>query len=312
VFAVPGELLAIVRQTPADRYRKRRLEPLAGVETVHEIRIEHTGGLIRFVREGESWQGLAPERFAAASSRIGGVLLPLLQQLTVQEFVDPAAVGSGALGLDPPAVRVQALGPDGREAMDLSIGAAADGDAFYARLAGRPGVFTVGKLYAQFLSQPWYTHRQRQIAFFDLQDARKLIVWRDGTKYGYQRTVGDAWQMTDPQTVPADALALYKGPLSHKGLGDLRALAWVGTVADGLDKFGLDPAPMRVVVEFALPMAQGSRRILTRDFEVGAPMTFGKTQARYARLRGEDLVFLIDEAVVQLLLKDYSDPGALD
>jgi hypothetical protein len=313
LFAVPDALRKLLAREPAVSYRQRRLDPLAGMKALSEIRIDRPGGTVRLVHRADSWVGLAPRKFSADTGVMERLVL-LLERLQVERFADDLpGMSDEERGLQPPETVVRAYGVDRKEAVALRIGTPTDAGDYYAALPDTPDAFTISEIAGQFFNQPWYTFNNRQILYFGMRDVDRMTIRQPGeATVVYQRTVGDAWQMAEPRTVPADAIRLYTSLLSQDGLGNLRALAFVGTTEQDLDKFGLDRPYLSVVVEFSLPVAEGRTRDISRTIVVGDAVAVGEGKARYARLEDGDLVFLIDDAVVEMLLKDYSNPEALE
>lgn len=307
VFRVSDALRKLLGRLSVDRLREHRFDPLAAVQGLSEILIQHDDEALRLKSMGRFWRGVSPATFDVESAQLEG-LVRCIENLRAERFVTDDRQAPEAFGLDDPAVLVQMRDTEGHLCLELHVGEEAEEGRRYARLVGRPAVFTLPKETVLLLTQPWYTYHLRLICYFGLKDVKRLSLWREGQETRYQRTVGDAWQMALPKTVPADAMALYRGPLSKRGLGELRALAFVAAAsgAEELSKFGLDHPQLRVLVESALPEALGSHKTVTWDLEIGSPTVFGKERSFYARFRDRPLVFLVKGSVVEMLLRDYT------
>ncbi|MBN1257201.1 MAG: DUF4340 domain-containing protein [Planctomycetes bacterium] len=310
IFEVADGLRRAIATASVDSYRQKRLEPLADVEGFGEIQVEVSGTLLRLLRSETLWYGETPRKFPVDLEVLNQLVLEI-ENLTAISYINDQPETLAAYGLQNPWIRLRIIDLDGKECINLAIGQKAGQNGYYASLAGRSEIFTLSEDFSRLLARPWYVYHARQIAYFtDLKQPFALSIWHQGKdpqgppSVRYKRLQGHAWQMDLPETLPVDPMALYRGPLSDKGLGDLRAARFVGTAAEGLAKFGLDPPRLRVVVEYALFKEDLSKKTVC-DLEIGDPMD----NFYYARSRtfADDLIFEVDKALVEMLQADYAE-----
>jgi hypothetical protein len=150
VYTAPGLAIENFYVRP-DNFRERKL-PAVDVQKISLLRILRADLHLEIAdlpdRYDPSYQTsmlvLKPYRHAypAGPDSLKAYLKTLPPAFTIQDFVDePGALAS--LGLEPPVLDLE-LG-DGRSSLKLLIGKEASPTTFYARLSGKPGVFTLLK-----------------------------------------------------------------------------------------------------------------------------------------------------------------------
>jgi hypothetical protein len=277
---------------------------MATAQEIGEIVIENGDKTIKFQNKKIFWQCVTPETFFADVDLILGL---------IQQIRDLRAVGfaqSDKKSFSNPK-RILLYDKDGHIISGITIGGRYSRNSFYAKADGFSGDFVISPTLFRIVKMPWYKWSMRAICSFDLKDPVRLTIRRSDGKYEYRRTVGDAWQMSYPQTLPADARRLYLGPFSKsRGLGEFIALDIAGPASANLSKYGLDKPYMTVECEYAYPdFIRGKKK----EKNIICKLAFGKLfkykgkNCRYMKSDGHKVIFIVPGSISELFEKDYKD-----
>lgn len=343
VFEINDQLRKDILRRDASYYRKKHLELLASLEKmipdnflkgadekisnqkqvallmqgIKEISVASKNETMRISNEKIAWKGISPKVFLADYGELMR-LIAETRDLDVESFLDSEEQlkERQVFGLDVPEISFSLTGFDSKIITQLFIGKKSGKNSYYARTYNSPEIFELSSHYVALLNRKWFKFNQKAVCSFGLQDAQKLSIWRNGSEFTYQRTAGDSWQMTSPETIPADAWGLYTGPLSKKnGIGELIALDIIGEVKEDLTIFGLENPFIRVICEYNLPdfaKAYSDRDKVVVHLEIGKAVKYKGKTAYCARLKKGNVVFLIPERVVESLDKNYGDRKLLN
>ena len=272
---------------PALAYRGRRLFDAADakLETV-AVQKDETPGFA--LGGGPKWTITAPVATAADEAK-AAQLAGDLSRLEATEFVDDAPKPEDAdakYGLAKPryTVALGFTGP-GAKPVTLEVGKARDGkpEAF-ARLAGAPGVFAVGKTVVDALDAGAVGLLPLQLWATTPESVTSVAVTRGGEAYTLTQP-GDGWKVSGPFAAAASFAEVQPLLTAVATMTATKADALAAEPRHGFDK----PA-----VTLAVTYKDGDKPT-TKTLTVGNPTAAGAT-TRFATAGGP--VFVVADAVL--------------
>jgi hypothetical protein len=274
VFTVTEEVARAADQSALD-FLDRALFKLDAQQATS---ISRTQGAEAFeaVKKDDAWEMTRPSAQPCDEKRVTD-LVKLVAGLRAEKFAAYGAKDLKPFGLDTPAAVITVKSPE--EAV-LLIGSELPGGARHAQVKGSPAVAVLSAADVKKLLASTLSFRDHLLA--RLPDADEASVTAGARSVTFAKPEG-TWKLSKPISAEADHDAL-EGLLNS--LARLRADEMVAEKPDAaaLKKFGLDrPAA-------AWSFRSGGKVALRLD--VGSEEPGGVR--RYARLAGNDLVFLLD------------------
>lgn len=124
---------------------------------------------------------------------------------TINDFVPLQTKDLSVFGLDKPRARVEILSAGRRT--ELIIGRMCKKGVF-AKYSNYSQVFTVSDVFQDSMLRPRIFYKNRQLWDLDKDKITEFTRVLKGKTESYRKILGNNWQMTDPQTIPADNLGI--------------------------------------------------------------------------------------------------------
>lgn len=248
---------------------------------------------VHLVKEGGSWKMTAPAAVAADGSEADSLVLGF-EGLESDETIDEKPAKLSDYGLDTPRNTVSLVVEGVKEPLSILLGdKTPDSAAIYAKLPGKPRVFTIASYAEGPFSKKPFDLRDRSL-FHMKRDAVKTveITGPDGS-YALARSDKGEWSFTRPVATKAGRWTVdsFLGTLENLKMESVAA-----EEAKDLKPFGLDK-PARTV---AVGLADGS----TQKIEIGSSPADKKYNVRDV---ARSLVAVIPGALVDDLAKGMKE-----
>ncbi|MBN1270001.1 MAG: DUF4340 domain-containing protein [Kiritimatiellae bacterium] len=317
IYAIPASAVRLV-ETRANELRDQRLVPLAASDMAC-VRIEEGERALELRREPDgAWYIVEPRRAKADPERVRK-LVSTWANMPIESFVDDHGTNLAALGFVPPA-RVLTFsarpadaaspaGPADDEVVRVSVSSMERGaNRILVMLAGEGSFYEISETALDDISLDPLHLRDRTVLRLAAGDIRKIVLARGGAEQALERTdAGSAFvPVGGPPGVGASQEQLEEllATVSH-----LVASAFVAEDPKDLSPFGLDVP--QAVITLGLSGAAGiGRTVLLGGAAPG--------DGRYGMVRGEDVVFVLSQAVADVLTRDLytvmpnASEGSLD
>ena len=337
VIAVAASIVGDLSKQPSD-LRSRDLVELT-IGDVDYVRIQRPGsGEIAIGKKDFDWEIYQPKATTADTSSVTD-LVKKIDELDIKEFVDQG--DAKEFGLDQPAVTVaiyqKGLKPDDKdkdskdkakkddkkkdekkeessdattepkgEPIRVAFGKRdAENKLVYVRRGDEPGIFAVSSEgLLDILDRDYLAYRRKQVLTFPEIDVAKLSVYRDGKTFSLERKkenesdTRESWRMTEPVDAAADSFTISD---FLRDFGRLNAKKFFAEGSADLNAYGLDDPKIRAT---ATLKADGDKDPAQHVLLVGSEAEGG---GHYAKLGSGDLIFSIDQRVVNFLNAELHD-----
>ena len=262
---------------------------------VKSITLKKRGGeAVHAEKNADVWTLVSPQEVAADAGEIG-TLLDALQNLETEEVLDENAADLSAFGLAEPKVSVSLVAEGAPKPFEFDLGDSVPaGSSIFARVPGRPRLFTVSSTLENTLSKSVFDLRDRGVVKVK-KDAISAFEVVEANKAAYRLVRGaqgeDDWKVASPV---ASRAARWSADSLLGLIESLRmeSIATEDAKPSDLAKFGLGGTARRVVLTL-----DGAATV---TLEVGKKTDDGKY---YAREGSSKLVAVIPTAVVDDLDK---------
>ena len=255
---------------------------------------KRNGDVVHAEKNADAWTLVSPQETAADSSEIG-TLLDAVQNLETEEIVSENAADLAPFGLKEPKVTVSLVAEGAPKPFEFELGDSVPaGSGIFARVPGKPRLFTVSSTLENTLVKSAFDLRDRSVVKVKKDDIRAFEVF-EKDKLAYRLVRGaegeDDWKIESPLSTRAARWS------ADSFLGLVENLRMEGIAAEeakpqDMARFGLGAAARRV--RLSLGEAKSS------TFEIGKKTDDGKY---YARDAASKLVALIPTAIVDDLDK---------
>ncbi len=255
---------------------------------------KRNGDVVHAEKNADLWSLTAPQQVAADAGEIG-MLLDALQNLETEEVVNENATDLGPFGLTEPKVSVSVVAEGAAKPFEFDLGDTVPaGSSIFARVPGKPRLFTVSSTLENTLSKSAFDLRDRAVMKVKKDAIRSFEVF-EKNKSAYRLARGaegeDDWKVVSPVATRA---ARWSADSLLGLIENLRmeSIATEDAKPADLAKYGLGPLARRVVLGL-----DGDK---TLTLEVGKKTDDSKY---YARDASSKLVAVIPTAVVDDLDK---------
>ncbi len=267
---------------------------------------KRNGEVVQAEKNGEAWTLVSPRETSADSGEIG-TLLEALQNLETEEIVAESASDLAPFGLNEPKVTVSLVAEGAAKPFEFEMGDNVPaGSGLFARVPGKPRLFTVSSTLENTLGKTAFELRDRNLVKVKKDAIQSVEVVEKG-RVSFKLVRGakgeDDWKVEAPVATRAARFAVD----SFLGLiENLRMDSIVTEEAKPQDlaKYGLSGAPRRVI------LSVGQAEPVT--LEIGKKADDGKY---YAGAGSSKLVALISPALADDLdkgLKNMRSTRLLD
>ncbi len=256
---------------------------------------KRNGEVVHAEKNGEAWNLVSPQEVAADAGEVS-TLLDALQNLESEEVLNENATDLAPFGLTEPKVSVSVVAEGAPKPFEFDLGDSVPaGSSIFARVPGKPRLFTVSSTLENTLSKSAFDLRDRGVLKVKKDAIRAFEVF-EKNKSAYRLVRGgegeDDWKVEAPVATRA---ARWTADSLLGLIENLRmdSIATEDAKPADLAKFGLGAAARRVVLSL-----EGEK---TLTLEVGKKTEDGKY---YARDAASKLV-----AVIPTALADDLDKG---
>ncbi len=255
---------------------------------------KRNGEVVQAEKNADVWTLTSPQEVMADASEIG-MLLDALQNLETEEVVNENATDLGPFGLTEPKVSVSLTADGAPKPFEFDLGDSVPaGSGIFARVPGRPRLFTVSSTLENTLSKSAFDLRDRGVVKVKKDAIRSFEVF-EKNQSAYRLARGgegeDDWKVVSPVATRA---ARWSADSLLGLIENLRmeSIATEEAKPSDLQNYGLGGAARRLVLGL-----EGEK---TLTLEVGKKTDEGKY---YAREAASKLVAVIPTAVADDLDK---------
>jgi hypothetical protein len=262
---------------------------------VKSLTLKKRGGeAVHAEKTGDTWSLVSPQEVAADAGEIG-TLLDALQNLETEEILNENATDLAPFGLTEPKVSVSLVAEGAPKPFEFDLGDSVPaGSSIFARVPGKPRLFTVSSTLENTLSKSAFDLRDRGVVKVKKDAIRAFEVF-EKNKPVYRLVRGaageDDWKVASPVSTRA---ARWTADSLLGLIENLRmeSIATEDAKPADLAKYGLGASARRVVLSL-----EGDKAL---TLEVGKKTDDGKY---YARDAASKLVAVIPSALADDLDK---------
>jgi hypothetical protein len=251
------------------------------------------GGVIEAEKNGDRWALVSPRDTAADSPSIAS-MLDALERLETEDIVTEAAPDLAPFGLSPPKIAVSVVAEGAGKPFELEIGDSVPaGSGLFARVPGKPRLFTVSSLVENTFDKTAFDLRDRSLIHAKKDDVRWFELSKKGrTVFRLARDeAGGEWEVQTPLTTRA-AKWTVEGFLGLIENIRMDSIPTEQATPQDLSKYGLGKAARRLTL--------GLDESKSVTLEIGKKTEDGKY---FARDGASSLVAIIDAGVADDLEK---------
>ncbi|MBK5256330.1 MAG: DUF4340 domain-containing protein [Vicinamibacteria bacterium] len=174
---------------------------------VKSLTLKKRGGdLVEVEKNGESWALVSPREIPADAGEIA-TLLDALQGLETEDVLSEGASDLAPFGLSEPRVAVSVVAEGAPKPFEFELGDSVPaGFSLFARVPGKPQLFTVSSTLENTLSKSAFDLRDRRLIKVKKADIRSVAVVEKG-KNAFKLVRGapgeDEWKVETPVTTRA-------------------------------------------------------------------------------------------------------------
>ncbi|MCA1959696.1 MAG: DUF4340 domain-containing protein [Desulfomonile sp.] len=168
--------------------------------------------------------------------------------------------------------------------------------SYYVRVNDNPQLLLVTDVFRNAVNKKAFDLRDKSVVTIAEPDVNRLAFTKDGSETELRREAPDKWVMTKPEQIKVKKSLM---DTAIRSLTNLRARDIIDAPSDKPEEYGFDKPEMVVTIT-------GKER--EDSLIVGKPSGDGKGSERYAMIKGQTPVYVIDGKIV-LSLK--SDPASL-
>ena len=266
---------------------------------VRSVTLKKRGGeTVHVEKNAEGWALVSPQEGPADAGEIG-TLLDALQSLETEEIVTESAADMAPFGLAEPKVAVSVVAEGAAKPFEFELGDAVPaGSGLFARIPGRPRLFTVSSTLENTLGKSAFDLRERALVNVK-KDAIQSVEATDKGRRAFKLVHGakgeDDWRIEAPISTRAARWTVE----SFLGLVEnlrMESIATEAATPQDLAKYGLGPTARR------LDLGLAESKSLT--LEIGGKNSEGKY---YAREASSKLVATINSGLVDDLDKGLAN-----
>lgn len=255
---------------------------------------KRNGEVIEAEKNGETWELVSPRAVPADASSMG-VLLDALQDLQTEDVVSESATDLAPFGLAEPKVAVSAVVEGATKPFEFELGDSVPaGSGLFARVPGKPRLFTVSSTLENSLDKSAFDLRDRSLIKMKKDDLKWFEALEKG-KSVFRLARGekgeDEWKVEKPLLTRA-ARWTVEGFLSSLENLRMESIPTEQATAKDLAGYGLGGAARRVVLGF-----DGGKSLALEIGKKAAEGTY------YAREASSPVVATINASVVSDLDK---------
>lgn len=317
VFAVKPEIISSLDVTSGN-IRDSRLFFMAP-DLFSSIRIEEDNNILRLARDRDSgWQIIAPKKWKA-DSKVVETLITCLNSLRIETFV--SGTNLNALALEKPAKTISvsdttplslisnqppspgfgepgppaAAGePSAGTTRTLLLSAPLQGqECVFGRFTDEDEVYRLSASAVATISINPMIYRDSVILSFDPAAVTKIVLCKSNKEQIVVRDDSGAWKAVQPPIALVNQKVIYDLLVKT---ASLRAMRFERSESGAAGIYGLQPPLRTLTLSLSGKEGIGKTLLLGENSEDGGV---------YAMLQGQEIVFVLDKELVNLLLRDF-------
>ena len=181
------------------------------------------GKAVTCTRNGKAWEITEPEKLAADSSAIDG-LLSSLTSATDGEVVSENPTDLKEFGLDPPQTTLEVKTNATPAEFTLRLGSSTPTDSgIYAQVAGQQRVITLASFLKASLEKNLFDLRDKKVVTLASDDIERLDVSSNKGSYQLARNADGIWDLMLPPPVRADRFTV-QGLVDELGSASMQSI----------------------------------------------------------------------------------------
>jgi hypothetical protein len=243
LFLLASTQATDLRDKKSDDLREKDLLALKDTKDVRKVVLQRPAGAVELERRGEKWELVQP--FRAPAENIQDTFLADLKNAAAESFVENNAADLAKYGLAAPRLTVRVT--DGKGQHGLLFGKEGKDGKVYASREGGKEVVLVTKSTFDNLNKTAGDLREKRLVTLDREKITNLELQNAHGSVKLRKVGENQWEFAD---APDPKQRKAKGDRIQTILTDLTGTArkFVEEAPKDLVKYGLDPAPIRVIV----------------------------------------------------------------
>ena len=277
---------------------EEKAQKIVSLDTDKIVRIElisRDGGTIQVEKPAKIWVLTDPVKTRADESAVRGILLSL-DEAKSEKVVLEKDVKWLDYGLDKPAFSIAVSTAD--QKTDIAFGALnAAKTSYYVRVDQDPRLLLVADTLKNSLNKSVFDLRDKSVFRIAEADVDRMVIQRQGTVTDFERKAPDKWVLTKPESFTVKYQAA-RGNL--KTLTALTAKEIIDNPRKEGDPYGLED-PTETIFLGGKKLQQ---TLIVGKAKLKGPESVSPESDRYARIKGQDTVYLLDGKVLNSLVLD--------
>jgi hypothetical protein len=209
------------------------------LDDIDNVKIDEGSKELEAQKSGEGWQLKKPADTKGDGNEFT-TFTSAIRFARAQSFPEPP-VDAKTAGLESPSIKITLH--DGKAKTDrvLLIGKTADTDKYYARDAGREGIFIIDKDIPEKARRPIFDWRDKAIAKIDRDKIDKIEIQRGSENLSFAKS-GSDWKLPDGKKAQIDKVIGMLNALDFEKVKDILDMP------KALAMYGLDKPKLEVVL----------------------------------------------------------------
>jgi len=201
----------------------QKIFPLKSGQVVAFTLTPEDGKAVTCTRNGKGWEITDPEKLAADSSAVEG-LLSSLTSATADEVVSENPASLKEFGLDPPQTTLEVRTDATPQEFTLRLGGSTPtSSGIYAQVAGQQRVITLASFLKASLEKNLFDLRNKKVVTLASDDIQRMDVAAGKDSYQLVKNSDGLWNLTLPPPVRADHFAV-QGLVDELGNASMQSI----------------------------------------------------------------------------------------
>lgn len=307
VFTVKSEVISSLAVT-AGGIRDSRLFFMAP-DLFSSIRIEEDNNILQLVRDRDSgWQIIEPKKWKA-DNKVVETLIARLNSLRIEMFVSGTNLNARLLEKPAKIISVSDTAPlpftsnqppSAATALPAGItrtllmSAPLQGqECIFGRFMDEDEAYNLSASAVATISINPMMYRDSAILSFDPAAVTKIVLYKSNKEQIVVRDDSGAWKAVQPPAAQVNQKVIYDLLVKTAGL---RAMRFERSDSGAAGIYGLQPALRTLTLSLSGKEGIAKTLLLGENSEDGGV---------YAMLQGQEIVFVLDKELVNLLLRDF-------
>lgn len=300
LFTIPAQIVGeLLNEFDPQRLRDRRILP-ATMEDIKALRLGSGSEALEFEMKDDSWTMISPRRWRAESSMIVN-LIAAWREAAIVDFIEYSEDDDDPLDFEISteiafAIRRARRGDEERGELawtNLSVGQT-DSRGTLVRRNEEPWIYVLDKEDYHIVSYDPLHYRDRTVLSIPRENVQRITLRKGEREQTIVRSPeNDSFQIADQEGAAGKKVLDQERLL--KLISSLRCAGFLRADSESIKDFGLDQPRASLTLVLRGDAGISNTVIIGDEKEEGL---------HYARVRGQDTVFLLDQKSVGTILSD--------